>query len=203
LAVKTLVVIGAGGNAREIAQVADRCGYKVLGFVADGNGRYDSPVLGNEEWLQSHSVDCLAMGIGSPQLRVKVGSALAARFPHLEWPALVDPTAYVGSDSSLAPGSVVCVGAIATLNVSLGRFSQLNFGCTVGHETVIGDGCLINPGANISGGVSIGNCVLVGTGAQVLQYLSVGDGAVVGAGAVVTKSVPPGITVVGIPARSI
>jgi sugar O-acyltransferase (sialic acid O-acetyltransferase NeuD family) len=199
--VKTLVVIGAGGNAREIAQIAGRCGYQVLGFVGDGEGRHDSPVLGNEDWLESHPVDCLAMGIGSPQHRLKVGTALAARFPHIEWPALVDPAAYVGSNCSLAPGSVVCVGAIATLNVSLGRFSQMNFGSTVGHETVIGDGCLINPGANISGGVSIGDCVLIGTGAQVLQYLSVGDGAVVGAGAVVTKSVPRGVTVVGIPAH--
>ena len=45
--------------------------------------------------------------------------------------------------------------------------------------------------------------VLVGTGAQVLQYVTVGEGATVGAGAVVTKDVPPGATVVGIPAKEL
>ena len=59
----------------------------------------------------------------------------------------------------------------------------------------------MNPGANISGGVVIGTGVLIGTGAQVLQYLHVGAGAIVGAGAVVTHDIPPGSTVVGIPAR--
>jgi serine acetyltransferase len=41
----------------------------------------------------------------------------------------------------------------------------------------------------------------MGTGAQVLQYLKVGRGATVGAGAVVTKAVPEGVTVMGIPAK--
>jgi serine acetyltransferase len=45
--------------------------------------------------------------------------------------------------------------------------------------------------------------VLVGTGAQILQYVQVGEGAQVGAGAVVTKDVPPGVTVVGIPAKAL
>jgi serine O-acetyltransferase len=43
---------------------------------------------------------------------------------------------------------------------------------------------------------------MIGTGAQILQYLSVGDGARVGAGSVVTKDVPPGATVIGVPAAS-
>ena len=42
---------------------------------------------------------------------------------------------------------------------------------------------------------------LIGSGAQVLQYLRVGSGATVGAGAVVTRDIPKGTAVVGIPAR--
>ena len=65
---------------------------------------------------------------------------------------------------------------------------MVNISCTIGHEAVIGRGCVLNPTANISGGVELGSGVLVGTGAQILQYLSIGDNAQVGAGAVVTKN---------------
>ena len=41
----------------------------------------------------------------------------------------------------------------------------------------------------------------IGSGAVILCGIEIGEGALVGAGAVVTKSVPPGATVAGVPAR--
>jgi acetyltransferase-like isoleucine patch superfamily enzyme len=49
--------------------------------------------------------------------------------------------------------------------------------------------------------VEIGSRCLVGTGATILQYLKLGDEVTVGAGSVVTKDVPAGTTVVGVPAK--
>jgi len=65
----------------------------------------------------------------------------------------------------------------------------------------IADCCVFNPGINMSGGVEMGSRCLVGTGATILQYLKIGDEVTVGAGSVVTKDVPAGTTVVGIPAK--
>jgi len=42
---------------------------------------------------------------------------------------------------------------------------------------------------------------VIGSGAVLIPDVEVGDGATVGAGAVVTRSVPDGATVVGVPAR--
>lgn len=198
---KTIAIIGAGGNAREIAALASSIGFKVVGFLADTVGQHSSPVLGDFGWLAHNQVDCLAMAIGSPADKLTIGSVLRSQYPHIDWPILISPGACVLETAGFAAATIVGPGAVVTVGVRTGFATQFNFGCTVGHEAVIGEGCLINPGANISGGVQIGNGVMVGSGAQILPYLKVGDRAQIGAGAVVTHDVAAGATVIGIPAR--
>lgn len=57
--------------------------------------------------------------------------------------------------------------------------------------------------AHGTGPIHIGDRVFIGQRAVVLGGVSIGDGATVGAGAVVTRDVPPGATVAGVPARVI
>jgi sugar O-acyltransferase (sialic acid O-acetyltransferase NeuD family) len=211
---KRIVVIGAGGMARELAwliRAINQRGeeYEFLGYVVTDTSRLretDSvrEVLGDYDWLTKHSseIDAITIGVGSPDARLNIAVEVSALLPHVEWPALVHPSVVLDQETCrIGEGVSLCAGVVATINIEFEPFALCNFGCTVGHESRIGSGAVINPGANISGGVSIGRGVLVGTGAQVLQYLSVGDGATVGAGAVVTHDVAAGDTVAGVPAR--
>ena len=100
-------------------------------------------------------------------------------------------------------GCIVCAGNILTVNIVVHKFVILNLGCTVGHDTNIGEFSSFMPSVNISGDVIIGREVYVGTGAKIINQLSVGMGTVIGAGAVVTKSLPEKCTAVGIPAKVI
>lgn len=211
---KPLVVVGAGGFAREVRWFLEEINatlpqYEFAGYVVSDLaklGEHDSSVevLGDFEWLRTEGkhIRAATIGIGTPAARLRVAGALLEACPWLEWPALVHPTVRLDHRTcEVARGVLLCAGTIATVHVRFEEFSMVNLSCTIGHESVVGRGAVLNPTVNISGGVRIGSGALIGTGAQVLQYLSVGDGATVGSGAVATKDVPPGATVVGIPAK--
>lgn len=211
-----IVVIGAGGFAREVAWLLSdinraKPSYEFVGFVVSDLSRVcerDSraKILGDYDWVEENlqKIDALAIGIANPAARKKVATELEASFPPLEWPTLVHPTArYDSSSTQIGRGVILCASVIATVNVIIEPFSIVNLACTIGHESRIGQYAVVNPTVNISGGVELGEEVFVGVGAQILQYVRIGDKAKIGAGAVVTKDVAPGETVIGIPPRSL
>jgi len=208
-----IVVIGAGGFAREVKWLIQEIGQATPGLEFAGYvvsdlsrlGEHDSrdEVLGDYGWLRAHAAefDGLALGIGTPAVRLKVARELLPEFPAARWPALVHPTVRLDrATAEIGPGVLLCAGVIGTVHVKLRPFSMVNLACTIGHEAEIGEGCVLNPTVNVSGGVVLEEGVLVGTGTQILQYLRVGQGSTVGAGSVVTRAVPEGVTVVGTPA---
>lgn len=211
---KRIVVIGAGGFAREVKWLIGEINratpsFEFAGYVVsdlDRIGEHDSrsEILGDFGWLRANRArfDLLAIGIGTPAVRLKVGRELIPEFPAEMWPALIHPTVRLDRETAeLGHGVLLCAGTVGTVNLRFRPFSLVNLCCTIGHEADIGEGVVLNPTVNVSGGVVLEEGVLVGTGAQVLQYLQIGRNATVGAGSVVTKDVPEGVTVVGIPAK--
>lgn len=95
---------------------------------------------------------------------------------------------------------------------TIGRrvFIDHGMGVVIGETAEVGDDCTIYQGVTL-GGTSLtrgakrhptlGRGVVVGAGAKVLGGFTVGEGARVGSNSVVVKTVPPGATAVGIPAR--
>lgn len=113
----------------------------------------------------------------------------------------------VSSFARFATGIEIHPGAI------IGRrfFIDHGMGVVIGETTEIGDDVTLYQGVTL-GGTSwnkgkrhptLENDVIVGAGAKILGPFSVGQGAKVGSNAVVTKAVPAGATVVGIPGHVI
>jgi acetyltransferase-like isoleucine patch superfamily enzyme len=88
-----------------------------------------------------------------------------------------------------------------TSNIRIGRCFHANLYSYVEHDCVIGDFVTFAPGAKVNGNVTIGDHAYIGSGAILRQGITIGAGAIVGMGAVVTRDVPPGVTVVGNPAK--
>lgn len=209
-----LVIVGAGGFAREVKWLAEEINavreeFRFVGYAVSDLGRlgeHDSreELLGDRSWLETHphDFDALAIGIGNPPVRLRLFAELSISHPGCNWPALIHPTVRFDQGScTIGRGALLCAGVIGTVNLRIEDQALVNLACTLGHEARIGAGSVLNPTVNVSGGVNIGTGVLVGTGAQILQYVRIGDGATVGAGAVVRSDVAPGQTVVGIPAK--
>ena len=109
-------------------------------------------------------------------------------------------------DVQLGEGAILCPFVALASNVRIGKHFHANLYSYVEHDCVIGDYVTFAPGAKCNGNVVVEDHAYIGTGAVIKQGqpgqpLVIGRGAVVGMGAVVTKSVPPGVTVVGNPAR--
>jgi sugar O-acyltransferase (sialic acid O-acetyltransferase NeuD family) len=129
-----------------------------------------------------------------------------ARLAGLRFETIVHPSVQHSPWFEVGEGTVICAGSILSANVVLGRHVQINMGCTIGHDVVLGDYATLSPGVHLSGHVHLGDRVLMGTGAVVVHGtakapLVIGNDAVVGAGASVTKPIPAGLTVVGVPAK--
>ena len=210
-----LVIIGAGGLAREVRFLIDEINnvnpkYNFIGYlISDLNeiSKYDSKdeILGDFTWFSKNKDKVnVAVGIGNPANRLLVSRQLIELYEHLKFPVLIHPNViYDIKSSKIGEGSIICSSTVMTVNITIKNFSFINLGCTIGHESIIGAGCVINPSVNISGGVELGNSVLVGTGSQILQYIKVGSKSIIGAGACLTKSIPSGVVAVRVPAKVI
>lgn len=213
---RELLISGAGGSAREVAQWVDNAtwaghGFRLLGFIDEpsAGGFVDGwPRMSVAEAVRAHAGAYFVAAVGEPGLRERlVQEGVGAGF--VESPPLVHPDVRIDERHvSLGDGVIVCQGAVLTVNVRVGAHVQINVHTSVMHDTVIEDFSTLSPGTRINGGVVIESRVFMGSGAitvhgTVDQPLRIGTGAIIGAGSVVTADIPAGATAVGVPARVI
>ena len=117
--------------------------------------------------------------------------------------SVVDPDTTIADTATIGDGVIVNARTYIGPDVSLDDLVLVDSAVNVSHDVHVAPGATIAPNATLAGGVAIGESAYVGAGATILDHRTVGADAVVGAGAVVTEDVPPGATVVGVPAESL
>jgi len=208
-AMKDVVILGAGGFAREVwwalEEMNTECNqWNILGFIdenpdAKGKSLCELPVLGGFEWFKNEFKPQVICGVGGNAIRrrfAEKGSSLG-----LEFCTVVHPSARLSRFVDLGKGTVVCAGTLLTTQIKIGEHVNLNLDCTVGHDSVIESYCNLSPGVHISGQVRLEEAVTIGTGAVLLPAVRVGHDSVIGAGAVVNKDIPALSLAIGVPAK--
>jgi len=204
-----LLIYGSGGFAREVAWLAQECGYEVAAFVDDnphlwGQSVNRIPVISLDDAASQYTEHPIVLAVGSPHTRAKLAQNASAK--GLRFATLIHPQTQMSEFLTIGEGVVITAGNILTVNITLGNHVQINLDCTIGHDVILEDYATLAPGVHVSGWVHIRRFAYLGTGAVVINGtqdapIEIGEGAVIGAGAVVTRSIPAGVTAVGVPAR--
>jgi len=162
-------------------------------------------VLTYAQWLsESFSSRYISVAIANSHLREKLVKRFLA--DGIEFFEVRASNVVQLDEVSVGVGAVLCPNVTLTSNICIGQHFHANIYSYVEHDCVVGDFVTFAPGVMCNGNVHIEDHAYIGAGAVIKQGqpdapLTIGRGAVVGMGAVVTKSVPPGVTVVGNPAR--
>lgn len=202
-----IVLVGAGGHAREVAEIVEHSRRErgtpgLLGFLEDDPARTGEevdgfPVLGGTEWLRTGRAQAI-IAIGSIPVRKRLGEQLK------EWEVplatAISPKAHISDRCRIGAGTMVFPGVILSTNVTIGKHVILGVYSNVSHDSTVGDYSFLCPASMVTGGVTIGREVMLGTNSSVIPKRKVGDRSVVGAGACVVKDVPSDVTALGVPA---
>ncbi|MGH6626582.1 MAG: acetyltransferase [Burkholderiaceae bacterium] len=202
--VSTLLLFGAGGHARVVADAAlltpawrhvlacDRDPARCVGELLP-----DVPLL---PLLDAGRIDTMVhVAIGNNAARERE----AAFWGHERLVTVVHPQAVLSPFARLEAGCFVAAGAIVGPGARVGPGTIINHAAIIDHDVQVGAFSHIAPHATLGGAVGIGRRVLVGAGAVVLPGVTVADDVVIGAGAVVREALLEPGTYVGVPARRV
>ncbi|HEX4791826.1 MAG TPA: NeuD/PglB/VioB family sugar acetyltransferase, partial [Actinospica sp.] len=210
---RELYIVGAGGFARETAQVLAACipafgkSLRLLGFLDDdpaltGSSVDGVPVVGPSAAVHDAPYAAVVLCVGNPgdpSARERLADRLGLQ-PQ-RYATVVHPSVSVSVDSVVGPGTVLLAQSVLTAGVRVGAHVAMMPRVVLTHDDVVEDFATLGSGVLLGGGVRIGRGAYIGAGAMVREKVAIGAGSVVGMGAVVLHDVPPGEVWVGNPAR--
>lgn len=193
---KRLIIVGASGHGKVIADIAEKNGYKDIVFLDDDEGKLECagfPVVGKTK-LAEYMAGDKVIAIGDAVTRERMQR-------ELETVTLIHPHATISRRVEIGQGTVIMAGAVINSDVKIGAGCIINTGATVDHDCVIEDYAHVSVGSHVAGNCMIGKSTWIGAGATISNNIDICGGCMIGAGAVVINKIEqPGIYI-GVPAK--
>lgn len=193
---KRLVIIGASGHGKVIADIAAKNGYENIVFLDDNENIKECAgfkVIGKTSEATRIIGDKI-IAIGNAEIRERL-------MKEIKTITLIHPNAVVSRRVEIGEGSVVMAGAVINSDVYIGKGCIINTSASVDHDCKLEDYVHVSVGAHVAGTCNIGKKTWVGAGATISNNIDICDNCMVGAGAVVVNDINSKGIYIGVPAK--
>ena len=207
---KKVVIIGAGGHAKVVADIIEKSGDRVYGFL-DDNIETGTYLENKENWkvigdLNSrfslpitHKDLEFIIAIGNNETRKKI----VENNNEIKYYTAIHPKANIGTNVTIGEGTVIMANACINPFAKIGKHCIINTGAVVEHDNLIEDYVHISPNATLCGTVKIGQNTHIGAGATIINNISITNDCIIGAASLVTKDIKENGTYIGAPVKKI
>ena len=141
----SLLIIGAGGHGRVVAEIAVSCGYDTDSIAFLDDNSLDAIGKVKDMELYAPKFDGVFVAIGNNAVRQQICEQLKQMLG-VKLITLVHPTAYVSPSATVAPGTVIEPKAVVNTHSRIGQGCIISVGTIIDHDCIIGDFCHINAG---------------------------------------------------------
>jgi sugar O-acyltransferase (sialic acid O-acetyltransferase NeuD family) len=189
---ETLIIIGAGGHGKVVADIAFKMGsWKSIAFLDDNqdiNKCLMFDVIGKvEDSIKYKDNADFFAAIGDNKTRENVLTELTLKSYSIA--TLIHPNATIGLEVEIGEGTVVMGGTVINSSTKIGFGVIINTSSSIDHDCVINDYVHVSPGVHIAGNVNIGKRTWLGIGSNVINNLNVCEDCFIGAGSLLIKSI--------------
>lgn len=204
-----IVVLGAGGHAKVVADIIIKTKNILIGFLDDKvtigktiikHNNQESKVIGkindSIKLYEQHKDLEFIIAIGSNYSRKNLSNKY-----NLPYITLIHPSADIGINVKIGEGTVIMPNAIINPGTKVGKHCIINSGAVIEHDNIIEDFVHVSPNATLCGTVKIGEMTHIGAGCTVKNNIEICGGCVVGAGSVVVKNILEKGTYIGVPSK--
>lgn len=198
---KQVIIIGASGHGKVIADIVLKSGDTIKGFLDDfyeNDTFIGFPVLGKSDHYMKYNDCYFVVAIGNPIIRERIVNQLK----NVKFYTAIHPQAIISSIGvHIGEGTVIMANAVINSYADIGKHCIINTSSVVEHDNVIEDYVHVSVGTKLAGTVHVGKSTWVGVGATVKNNVSICADCMIGAGAVVVKDIKEKGTYIGVPAR--
>ena len=191
---KRLLIVGAGGHGRSVAEAVLAAGkYELAGFVDDAAPALQQvwhlPVFGDTADLARYRehADAAIVAMGNNRLREALQHALYAAGFALA--TVVHPQAMVSPRAVIGEGGAIMAGAIVGVEAQLGAGVIVNCGAVIDHDGRVDDFGHLGVNAAMAGGSVLGRSAWMQAGSALGYGALVESGRVLGPGEVVNRTI--------------
>lgn len=209
---KHIFALGVGHNTPVFIELAEACGYEVVGlyhYNNERNGEYDHGilVLGSFEDLFSNPTlkgREFLLTMGDNRIRAELSDKIRALGGTV--PSLIHPTAIISRFADVSTvGVYISPFVHVQADVSIGDNTVLLSHVDVSHTSRIGCNCFIAGGCTVGAYTTIDDNVFMGQGSLTVsgKVRHVGRNSYIGACSLITKDIEENVVVMGMPAKVI